>query len=166
MPSHLARLLGGHANKRDESLLRSYFSLPNDAAIRVRTREKPTGGTGDDASTEDVVPDTLGEGGSLVLKPQPNGFRLVGRVGSDAPARLRVTVAYEVLRGDPFRKYSALDFAFGESIETRVEGAELVERQENRLELAIRGPEFALEAAGFDPRRDLRVRVRTVEESA
>lgn len=166
VPMHLARLLGSHQNERDESLLRSWFSLPNDAAVAVRTRQQPKPGTGEKESTDDVPPDTLGDGGSLVLERLPTGFRLVGRAGTGAPERLRVTVAYEVLRGDPFRRYSPLDFGFGESIAAHVDGAELVDPKENQLEIAITGAEFSIDAEGFDRRRDLRVRVRAVEDSA
>ena len=82
------------------------------------------------------------------------------------PGSLRIEVAYEVRRGDPFNKYSPLDFDLSaNSLRVTVEGAKLREHGPNWLEIAVFADTFTVRVQGFDPRRDVRVRAFEPVES-
>lgn len=89
------------------------------------------------------------------------GFKLgVAKGAVTVPERILVRAAYEVRRGDPFRRHDPLDFQFGHTpLEVEFTGAEILEQTPNALLLAIRSPQFQLAMRGFDRNRDLRVRI-------
>jgi hypothetical protein len=51
-----------------------------------------------------------------------------------------------------------------DSIVVTPQGARVVSRQDNRLELEIEEAEFTVKVTGFDENRDLRVKIRPLEE--
>jgi hypothetical protein len=164
VPANVATLLSRPAEGRDPDLLRHIFSLASDAAIPSPVRPEPTPEGSKQRTLEESVPQTLGKNGTLVLASVRTGFRLRGRVDKEAPRRLEVLAAYDVLRGNPFRRYSPLDFRMDKSIAVQARGAGIVTRQENRLELEIKAPEFEVLVTRFDENRDLRVKVRPLGE--
>ncbi len=163
-PANVAALLSRPAQARDPDLLRHIFSLPREAAgpslqRRLQSREGEAA-----AASEELLPAILGRNGELVMEKIEEGFRLHGRVNEEAPRRLEMMVAYDVLRGNPFQRYSPLDFRMGNSIEVRPRGARILSCHDNRLELEIEDSEFSVAVTGFDENRDLRVKVRPLEE--
>jgi hypothetical protein len=164
VPANVAALLSRPAEGRDPDLLRYIFSLPSEAAVPslqhpVLTREGEV-----THSPEESVPAILGRNGALVLEKVKTGFRLRGQVDEEAPRRLEVLVGYDVLRGNPFQRYSPHDFRMDQSIAVQTRGARVLSRHENRLELEIEGPKFEVLVTRFDENRDLRVKVRPLEE--
>lgn len=164
VPANVASLLSRPAERRDPDLLRDIFSLPSGAAMPSPQRPEATQEGGEESTIEESIPRPLGQGGILVLGKVRTGFRLRGRVDGEAPRRVEVLVAYDVLRGNPFRRYSPLDFRMDRSTAVHTKGARIVTRQENRLEIEIEAPEFEVLATRFDENRDLRVKVRPLEE--
>lgn len=164
VPANVAALLSRPAEARDPNLLRDIFSLPTDTATPFRQRPEPTPEGSEDRTTEESIPAALGRNGALVLARVRTGFRLRGRLDEEGPRRLEVLAAYDVLRGNPFRRYSPLDFRIDKSIAVQVRGARVVARQENRLEIELETPEFEVLVTRFDENRDLRVKVRPLEE--
>ena len=162
-PANVASLLSRPAERRDPDLLRDIFSLASDveAPSPQRPERKPEGG--EESTTDEPFPLTLGKSGTLVLGKVRTGFRLRGKVDGEVPGRLEVLAAYDVLRGNPFRRYSTLDFRMDKSITVRARGARVVKRQENRLEIDVEAPEFEVLVTRFDENRDLRVKVRPLE---
>jgi hypothetical protein len=150
VPANVATLISRPAAGRDPDLLRHIFSLPRDAAVPSLKRPVPTRKEEDDTTTEVSVPATLGKNGALLLGRVRTGFRLRGRVDEEAPRRLEVLAAYDVLRGNPFRRYSPLDFRMDRSIAVQARGARVVARQENRVEIEIEAPEFEVLITRFD----------------
>ena len=76
-----------------------------------------------------------------------------------------VRVSYEVRRGNPFSLYQPLDFEMNRlPIEVEVHGAEVVRLLDNLTALRIQSPDFWLTVKGFDPRRDVRVKVFSLGE--
>jgi len=166
VPANLASILSQPAGGRDPDLLRNIFSLADDAAVPSPQVPKPTQNGREESTAEESVPGILGKNGTLVLKKVRTGFRLSGRADDEAPRRLEVLVAYDVLRGNPFRRYSPLDFCMDKSIAIRVvRGARVLSRQKNRLEIEIEAPVFEILVTRFDENRDLRVRVRPLEKA-
>ena len=90
------------------------------------------------------------------------GFRLRGRADAEAPRRLEVLAAYQVLRGNPFRRYSPLDFRMDETIAVMARGARVAMRRDNRLELEIEDRDFDVLVTRFDEHRDILVKVRAL----
>jgi len=163
-PANVAALLGRPPEARDPDLLRHIFSLPRETAgpsfqRRLRTTEGEAV-----PPSEELVPAMLGRNGELVLEKAEKGFRLRGRADEEAPRRLEVLVAYDVLRGNPFQRYSPLDFCMGRSIKVQPRGARVLSCHDNRLELEIEDSRFDVAVTGFDENRDLRVKVRPLEE--
>jgi hypothetical protein len=68
-------------------------------------------------------------------------------------------MAYEVRSGNPFKKYTPLDFEVSrDPIHVRAEGVKLMLCRENTIVIEVVRPDFNLTVNGFDTRRDLRVR--------
>jgi hypothetical protein len=76
-------------------------------------------------------------------------------------------MAYEVRRGNPFKKYQPLDFEVDkESIVLSVAGGRVVHRHLNLIQLLIERSDFELVVTGYDPNRDLRIKVYPVGDLA
>ena len=89
------------------------------------------------------------------------GFSVKGVGGAvAAPAQLLIACAYEVRRRNPLKCFRPWDFSLVDgSIAVTLEGAQLIESDENHLRIAPEDTEFHLSLTGFDPNRNLFVRV-------
>ncbi len=166
-PQKVLNLLSDRAHRVDRLLLRHIFSLPRENTAAVPDLAKKSTTPENQESVPDEVPATIGGRGTLKLEKTGSGFRLRGTLdnaGDDLPCVLRVEAAYHVLRGNPFRRYSAADFDMEETIRVEAHGAKVLEPAGNGLKLLIEKPDFELIAEGFDRHRDLRVRVQLLEE--
>lgn len=75
------------------------------------------------------------------------------------PAEVRVLAAYDVRRGDPFKRYRRFDFDLAaEPIAIELSGCELIAARGNELTVSIVEDAFSIEVTGFDAHRDLIVR--------
>lgn len=135
-----------------------------------------------------AVKDNRGKGG---IKPPPSppqrpsdfaisessdGFRVTADNSAETtPQRARLQVAYDVLRGDPLKLYNRNDFRLrgvgklpvtieGGSKEPAPQGSQ---PKDNELYVRIEDPQnFSISVQGFDPNRDVFVRVEKLEEEA
>jgi hypothetical protein len=154
----LSELLARPPAGRDKSALEDFFFIDHPP----ESQEAHQGG-----------PEDGGEGGGPVFPPGPGGrpsafairridggFKVIGKPGDDPPPqRVIVRCAYDVRRGDPFRRYEPYDFAVDQSpITYSCSGAEVVEATFNKIVLAPEVREFNLEVTGFDSNRDLSIR--------
>jgi hypothetical protein len=150
--SRLYEALGQAVELREPEALIDVFSIPDltaGADHRVRTRPP-------------VMPP---------LEPSPKLYRILERQGGFSiaagpgltedklPMRVKVRVAYDVLRGDPFKRYNPLDFDMmkGE-VEIAATGAEFALTSPNELLIDANDMAFRLDLDGFDRHRDLMVR--------
>jgi hypothetical protein len=166
VPRELVRLLTRPLEGRDRTLLRQLFSLdvPTESQLSLRTAIPKTTGSGETGDPD--APETVGKDPRFVLQKLRGGFRVRGH-GTAKESGVVVTAAYEVRRGNPFRQYHALDFDLAkEPIEVSAKGAAVAARQGNVLYLRVTAPEFELSVRGFDPHRDLRVKVLPAPEAA
>jgi hypothetical protein len=70
-----------------------------------------------------------------------------------------VLAAYDVRRGDPFKRYRRFDFDFGaKPLAIELAGCELMSARENELTLSVVADAFSVEVTGFDAHRDLIVK--------
>lgn len=163
-PRELFALLVRPPAGRDERLLREIFSLALPPAREPELAPEGPPEPGPDA-TAPGAPEIDEPAGPpdrhLRLARIAGGFRLAAAKGASAvPPRILVRAAFEVRRGDPFRRYDPLDFRFGQPpLELQLTGAEILEQTPNALLLGIGSPEFQLVMRGFDRNRDLRVRI-------
>jgi hypothetical protein len=105
-------------------------------------------------------------GGDEELKPQrlriskiKGGFTLHPVETDFYAASVRVTTAYEVRRGNAFKRYQTADFEFGKApIDVKTEGAPIIEQSGNHIVLGPLVGQFNVTVTGFDPARDLTVR--------
>lgn len=92
------------------------------------------------------------------------GFTLTndnGLTDEKLPREVNIRAAYEVAKGDAFKKYSSHDFSVGKngSIEVKItEGAKIVSAKENKWTLEVATIPFKFTVSGFDENRDLKVK--------
>lgn len=135
----------------EKDALISIFSLPTDDG------SKGASPRGDNARPPNVPP----------LEPHKRAYRLTkladgfmvqqGTVTEDdLPIVIRVQVAYDVLRGNPFKKHNAVDFDFTKrSILVASDGADITTPAANTLIIEAKRAEFVVNVSGFDLNRDL-----------
>lgn len=154
---NLYDMLAQDQEEEDEKALAKFFSVPEESVQpkkRNKTPPKP-----------EVDPERPAKR-RVVLTRIKQGFRISNPPEADDslyPCVVKVRVAYEVIRGDAFKKYDPLDFGFGGRVGIPIEvrgGCSIEKRAENRFEVKVTGPEFQIEAIGFDETRDLKVDVR------
>lgn len=100
----------------------------------------------------------------------PKLFRIVRRAGGFAvkatphltieklPMQIKIRVAYDVSRGNPFKKHSPFDFDLtdgGAVGVTRADGAKTKALTPNRFAIDVENTGFDVDVTGFDTRRDL-----------
>ena len=82
------------------------------------------------------------------------------------PLSLSVTTAYEIRSGNPFKKYDPRDYRLEESpIRIVHEGLADVLPAGQRVDFVATSPDFSLEVSGFDPHRDLKLKVEERSEA-
>ena len=140
-------------------------------AVSVAAEESGERGDGDGGASAPLggegtgAPPVVASGSSLRIVPIAGGFTVSGNHANGD--RYRAEVAYRTRSGDPFRKYSPFDFAIGRGgIRVKQDGVELGAARENRIDFQPLQPDFQLTVTGFDPRRDLVVRVTKRDEDA
>ncbi len=161
-PREIVKILTQPQKGRDENLLKHIFSLPADAAaIRNATQkmDAAAAGTGAEIVSDGELIETQGKN-YLQLTPLKGGFRLAKRPKSKrVPRYVTVWLAYEVRTGNPFKKYTPLDFDVGRPpIYIQVTGAGLLLNKHNVIQIEVRQGNFKLTVTGFDTNRDLRVK--------
>ena len=84
-----------------------------------------------------------------------------GTPDTELPLQLRVRMAYDVVSGDPLKRYDPLDFNLVTSREIVIdqEGAVTGIEGPNILVVEAHSTSFAVSVVGFDSNRDLFVRV-------
>ncbi len=101
---------------------------------------------------------------SITIRPKKCGFEIAAGPGAAKwkyPRMIRVRAAYDIVGGNPFKRYHPFDFDFRKGeIDLTPEDAEVTAHSGNILALKVTGPSFRLEAHGFDERRDIIVDAR------
>jgi len=164
---HAPRQLVNHLRRPtqavDKTLLESVFSV-DEVSDDGKTDPVPIGsndGTGDSEHPrinlerrKRLVRITRVEGGFSV--------RVAADYDGDMPRSLRVEVAYDRRRGNPFGRFSPLDFDLTDvvSMDVRVSGAKEAARTANSITLTDLTKQTAVVVCGFDTSRDIKVRTR------
>jgi len=166
VPREILRILTRPTEGRDFALLKQLFSVevPTEAEIRDRAGNVDEPGTGEDAEPDVLT--TVGKDKAFALQKLRGGFRVKGvSSASGPPKQAAVWVAYEVRRGNPFRQYQPLDFDLSKApIEVKTRHVKVTACRDNGILLSPQRPDFQLTVRGFDPHRDIRVRVLPTAE--
>lgn len=149
----LHALLASHIDTIDEDALIDFFHTlePNLKGKRgKRTPPKPN----------EIPPPTAKP---VTISHTKGGFRILPGEGIDEdmlPLSVEIRAAYDVLRGNPFKRYEPFDFDFSKNNGLLVEGEgiNIVSKAKNSILLEFRETDFTLKVSGFDPKRDLKVR--------
>ncbi len=102
---------------------------------------------------------------TLQVTPIRGGFRVSRRPNvSNSPKKVKLTVAYDVRRGNPFNKYDRRDFMMNKPpVQVDAKGAEITVREGQTLEFSIKKDDFSVTVKGFDRNRDVKVRTSQLE---
>lgn len=116
-----------------------------------------------------VPPVDLKREGIFTIASQVGGFKLaLAKKDSALPIHIKVEVAYDTKKGNPFNRYDQWDFTFDSEsngngkIAPSIKGGRIIKVERNKLLLAVDNPKFELKSTGFDQNRDLVVGVYQV----
>jgi hypothetical protein len=158
-PREIVKLLTQSQKGRDENLLKHIFSLPDLQTDRLGENEKEVSGEGKKKKSTEPFVDVIGSK-YIQLTPVKGGFRLTKRPkATKVPRYINIWIAYEVSSGNPFKKYTPLDFDLNKPpIKIELQGANLLLNKENIIQIEVQRGNFALTVTGFDMHRDLRIK--------
>jgi hypothetical protein len=151
--------------ERDDPLaLLDFFSIPK--ADRETAAPRPT--TGRPSDLPPAAPK------AFRIHKRTGGFAILpgpAIEGAQFPLSIRIRCAYDVLSGNPFKRFSELDFNlfkatqedaraalnFGPSglISIRKKNADCWPSEPNEIDIQARNENFSVEVVGFDSNRDL-----------
>ncbi|MEY3173433.1 MAG: hypothetical protein RLZZ436_1347 [Planctomycetota bacterium] len=154
----LVEVLTVPVRQADFDLLSDFFSIPRrDAPQRAGSPDRK-------GSTPVRLADLPLKLRWFRLDGRRGGFRIVPTTHEPMPAEaeLKVSVAYDVLSGNPLKKWSSFDFDFRRKpsvIRFSGQQVEVKSLSGNELLLTCSGPDFLFSADGFDLHADLYVRI-------
>lgn len=135
----------------DKNALASFFSLPAEDGSKAASPR------GEDARPP-AIPPIETKPRSFKVSRSPDGFKVENALltEEELPATIRVRAAYDVVRGNPFKKHNAADFDFnGRGVEVVSLGATVTAASANTLVIEVNKVRFAVDVKGFDRNRDL-----------
>lgn len=146
----LHSLIADQEERQDEDALIDFFSLADTAQKGKPTRRKRRRKTPPRDRPEPAIR----------LEEEEGGFALVPGPGATKwkfPRRIRVRMAYDMIGGDPFKRFSRFDFDLnnGKALTFGCIGGDIRIIAANRLYFDVTELDFRLEVHGFDVRRDL-----------
>ncbi|CAB1058540.1 hypothetical protein D1BOALGB6SA_3296 [Olavius sp. associated proteobacterium Delta 1] len=158
-PREIVKILTQPQKGRDENLLKHLFALQADPAVRNENPEKDVAGP----DTGKISPDEFIESRGrnyLQLNAIKGGFSLTKKSKTRrVPRYITIWMAYEVRTGDPFKKYTPLDFDVNlPPLLIQVSGAKILLNKHNVVQIEVQQGSFKLAITGFDINRDLRIK--------
>jgi len=166
-PREIVKILSRPAEGRDIKLLRDLFYIDIPKGIEAPgTSETPTEKTGTNGPGT-LEPGVVVADRFLQLHRTKQGFRLSARPDATSlPKEIDIEVAYDVRQGNPFNRYSLLDFELNKSpIRVSAKGLKASVSKPNVIRITLEERDFQLLVTGFDPNRDLKIRTTTSLDS-
>jgi hypothetical protein len=156
--SALLRAIRHGESEDDPFTLANFFPVEAEEGPQKPTPTTRKSGPKPDAPIPPIPP---GRPRRFRVAQVERGFRLTGNPNAErAPVELKVLLAYDVRRGDPIRRYRPFDFDVGsKEIAKAAEGCTIAATEGNSITVRPVAPDFSLSVTGFDPQRDLIVRV-------
>jgi hypothetical protein len=153
-PRELYKALASAAEStEDEALIDDFWVPDNQRSPSQSTQRKPASAP---AERDPLMPSPR----RFTIARRPGGFVVAPASGlqdEDLPLRIRIRVAYDLLRGDPFKKHSPLDFNLDSDDEIDVDVAycRVLATSANVVVVEANSRDFKATFAGFDLNRDL-----------
>lgn len=163
----IARYLSEGDVEPDHDLLRDVFSLPINPEGPPTTRPTPTPKKGVNKPPVPVPPIPRRPSRFHVAK-NATGFTInPGSASATLPFSVKVAVAYDIRGGNPLKNYDEADFNLGRRpMNVAAEGgAQLTSVGANTINADVISLPFRINVEGFDPRRDVIVRVVAEDET-
>ncbi|MDZ7685366.1 MAG: hypothetical protein U5O39_10530 [Gammaproteobacteria bacterium] len=155
---NLYDMLSDDVEEIDETALMDFFWADE---VSPRSNKKPRKSPPTPLSLPEARPRDFGitsiEGGFVVANTNKASTEHL-------PQIIEVSMAYDVAGGNPFKKYSPLDFQVDrEGIRTGIirESGNLIRRKDNVIVVEVVDLPFRLRVTGFDDARDLKVKLST-----
>jgi hypothetical protein len=162
-PREIVKILSRPAEGRDIKLLRDlfYIGIPKEPKPHG-TFDKPGLEPGANG-IENHDPEVVTADQFLQLHRTKQGFRLSVRPGAErVPKQIDIEMAYDFRQGNPFNRYSKLDFELNKPpIRIAGKGLKAGILRPNALRIVLEERDFRLQVTGFDPNRDLKIRTTT-----
>jgi hypothetical protein len=167
----LASLLARPPVGRERDFLADLFSIdmPEESLQDHGSRQSAispaaTGGASNEGVTH-AEPSSAGRG--VTIARIAGGF-IIKAADATVGRPLRGEIAYRVRAGNPFRKHSPFDFDLMSdgAINVHADGVQLRATSVNAFELVPSSAKFQISMKGFDPRRDLMVRLIDAGDAA
>lgn len=142
----------------DEHALNDFFWFNEPEEKKRNKRKKP--------QLPSPMPEIPRSKPLISLTKTAGGFALSSTENFTAeklPHEIKVEVAYEVGKGNAFKRYSPHDFKLGKngvSVASSEGGVKVISSKHNVMELLVNQVPFNLQVNGFDQNRDLKVKVR------
>jgi hypothetical protein len=142
--------------ERDDPLaLLDFFSIPKERGKRPGSERRIRWDKGSPPPRPKPFRIQRRSGGFTLLpnpKAQPGSF----------PLKIHVRCAYDVLNGNPFRRFSDDDFSFfTDRLKIEKHNADCWPTDPNQVDIEARSPDFRIEVTGFDVNRDLVVEAQS-----
>ena len=155
----------------DTDLLADIFFLKQDDLPGGNHESEGSESQEDDSDPGTSSGGDSGGGGGVNRDREPfeisrtgTGFSISSREEVDSPSNARVEVAYVTGRGDSFRRYDPADFKLSDpDLDWSMSGASFDIVDDNEFDIEILNEEFSVSIEGFDARRDLTVRVTSLD---
>ncbi len=147
----------------NETLLEDFFSIPD-----PENKPKPSPTKKGGKKEPPPLPDPKQKNFYLNCYRLENGFKVVRHENANQPVQgFVIRAAYEVARGNPFKKHHLADFDFSHPDKAGLEyigkGVEIESVQPARLSIKVTQEDFHFSVIGFDPHRDLIVDVKPIK---
>lgn len=157
----LLRAVWAQEDGDDPLALASFFPVVEGAG---KTRQKTSPATPGPEPEPAPTPEIPRTAKRFHVRRVEGGFRIAGPPGAETlPEQLSAIVAYDIRRGNPFKKYRSFDFDLGGSdIMVDAVDCEVCATAPNRLAIRPFAVGFQVTVTGFDEQRDLVVRVNAL----
>jgi len=150
----------------NEALLEDFFSIPD-----TEHKPKPSPTKKGNKKDPPPKPDPTQKNFYLNCNKLKNGFKIVRHENATHPVEgFVIRAAYEVARGNPFKKHHVADFDFTVPEKTGLvyEGHGIttdgLTASANKLTVKVEGEDFHFSVTGFDPHRDLILDVKPLKQ--
>jgi hypothetical protein len=161
-PRGFLRLLNRRSEQIDDTALRHLFPDPSSKGGRQAGKPSPMPKPGTKRRPKQKI-DVSSRPRIFQLSRTAGGFTAsLAEAGKEAvPMSVRVRLAYDVRRGNPYTRWNTADFDLEKDHERVTHsGGTLLKAAGNRLEIVATSPDWKLQLKGFDPDRDLIVDIR------